>query len=509
MRRSILLVLILAVAGVALLADAVPAQAQPKGELAAALKRLGEELRTVGRIIVSLNHPQAVKLLRQAEQLRDEAIAAIQQREFQVARGKIKLAFSLLRQATKLSLEGPVQRLRNRMEEVIRRAENALVECGNKEAERSLRLARTNQQAAERAFQAQEIIKAVEHGRIAMQFARTALDLCGDEASNVTDDLADARQRFETLKERAREVVESSDAAAARQIYNQALKLAESAREAWRNRNFKLARTLFNQSMLLLLRVLDMGEGAPGMQMAGSGELRLIRLKERIEEVREAVAESRNPAVRVLFERAVDFTREAENALARNRQAQATQKLNVAENMLRRAYDLALGRAEVDLSSKLAGEIERAKRDLEEVRAEAAQSSSADVEVLTNMATFAIQRAEGAHRAGFERVALEGLLAAQRFLSRAEQLLRSPDSGEVPQEALGVRLQQLNEALHEAERRVSESGDRWGAQLLENAREIQRMAQTSYQEGNYQAADAGIQVAFELVRKSLSNIIEE
>lgn len=481
------------------------ASAQSRGDLVAALNRLSHEIEVVGKIVSSFDNRQAQNLLEQAQRLKEEAATALENREFVVAEAKIKLAFGLLEQAAKVTLDGPARRLRNRLEDLMRRADDAVADCGNKEVERLLRLAKSNQEACEKAFAAREIIKAVEHCRVAIDFAQNTLDLCKSSGKGSFDKISEERQRFENLRERAREAVESSGNKRARQVFDQALKLANSAEDALRKRNIELARSLYNQSMLLLLRAMDMA-GAQSPAVDGQIQTGLNHLRSVIDHARDRITGSGNTRANVLFERAVRFENEALMAAQEKRRYEALWKVELAQDMVEKADRLAQGRGGSEYGHKVTEEIEQTREDIINIQQQGTLYASKDVDVLVRMAQMATNRAERAQSSGFTRLALESVLAAQKFLAKAEQVLSSQESENLEEAVVRVKLQQLNQALDEADQTALESGKKLNLQLVNSAREIRQMAVESFENGQYQAADTGIQVAFELIRKSLKRI---
>jgi tetratricopeptide (TPR) repeat protein len=480
---------------------------QTRRELITALERLNRDIERVKELVLSFNNDRAIEFVKKAQKLRDEAVSALQKREIVVAAAKIKLANSLLEQAVRITLEGPIHRLRSRLEELMRQADNLVLGSHHKEAERILREAKANQEAAKKAFARKKINQAVEHYRVAIALTQRAMKLVKKSVVSVKDRFLEQRQKFELLLIRAREVVEKSHNRRAKQIFDQARKLASSAEEAFRNRNFELARKLYNQSVLLLLRAMDLASGeAPAV--ADRANIAFDRLTNLIEDSREVIANSKRPRAQKLFERAIRVKREAELAVKEGRRYEALWKVELAENLIQQAHRIAGGRITSRFSTKISQEIENTKNDIAEFQRVVAKDAPKDVIVLLNMAKFVINRAERAYAAGFNRLALENVLAAQRFLTKAERIVRYQEPSTLSKERIALRLNQLNEAIDEAEKKVVEDNQKWNRQLIKSAKDIRRIAVESFQAGNYQASDEAIQVAFEILRKSLKKLPE-
>ncbi|MFQ5822426.1 MAG: hypothetical protein ACE5JB_00030 [bacterium] len=478
---------------------------QTRNDLVKALERLDHDLERVNELVLSFRNRRALELVNEAQVLRNQAVAAFKNHEPAVAGAKIKMAFFKLEQAVKITLDGPVKRLRIRLEELMRQADHVVLGSHHKEAERILREAKSNREAAEKALTAGNINKAVEHYRMAITLTKRSLDLVHRSIDSIKERINEEKRRYEILRERVQEVVERSDDPRVKHIFEQAIKLALSAEEMFRNGDFELAKKFVNQSILLLLRAMDLATGESPVAV-NQAEVSLLRLRDLIEESREVINTSAKPKAKLLFQRASRFEREAELAVNEGRSHEALWKIDLAENMIRRARRLVERRGGPRFATKIFKEIENTKNDIAEVRSKLPLDSPRDAEVLINMSQFAIDRAERASAAGFGRLALEAVLASQRFLTKAERILNAQETSPISKEKIKVRLRQLNAAIEESERKVAEFDQEWTRRLLDGAKDIRQIAEKSFKNGNYRAADEGIQVAFELIRKSVKNV---
>lgn len=480
---------------------------QTRNDLINALEQLNRDLERVRELVVSFDNLRAKQLVDSAEKLRNEAVSSIEHHEFLVAAAKIKMANSLLEQAVKITLDEPVHRLYRRLEELMRQADHIVLGSHHKEAERILREAKTNQEAAKKASAVKNFKRAVEHLRVAITLTERSIKLVQRSVDSIREKFLKQKRRFESLRTRAQEIVEQSHDRRSKQIFHQAMKLASSAEEAFRNRNFELAQKFYNQSVLLLLRSMDIASGE-SPTVVDRSKIALNRLTHLIEDSRETIAKSNRPRAQKLSERAMRFKREAELALTEGRSHEALWKMDLAENMIQKALRIAKGRPASHFTNKISQEIENTKKDITEFRKGMIQGSPRDVDVLINMSKFAISRAERAYTAGFKRLALENVLASQRFLAKAERIVKYQQQPTLSKDVIAVRLNQLNEAIGEAEKKVGQSNHDWNRRLIESAKEIRKIAVESFQNENYRAADEAVQVAFEIIRKSLKKLPE-
>lgn len=478
---------------------------QTRDDFTRVLQKLDDAIHRVRQLTTSFNHTRALELVERAQRLRNEAVTAAKNGHLAEAKAKFDLAFALLEQAAKLTLSGPIHRLRNQLEELLRQADDVVPRSRNKEAQRILNEAKKNRAAGEEAVASLRIQKATEHYRVGITLAERSITLVQHSPGLTLDRILQEKRKFENLMERAREVVEHGSNDRAPQIFHQAINLAHSAEEAFRNGNIELAKRFYNQSVLLLLRAMDLASGESGATV-NQAEAGLFRLRDHIGDVRDAITQSASPRASRLFERATRFANEAQSALHEDKSYEALWKIELAENMLKRAARLARNGNQPQLSRKISREIQNTAHEIAAVQSRVTPDSPKDAAVLLKMARLAVKRAEQAETSGMRRVALEATLAAQRFLTRAERVLDAKESGDYSGEQLRVRFNQLDAAIAESEERIVNSGQSWNLQLLQSAKDIRQMSYESYQNGNYTAANEGIQVSFELLRKSLKNV---
>ncbi len=441
-------------------------------------------------------------MIDKAQMLRDEAVSILQQdrlqpRDVAEARAKVNQAFALIKQAVRIVLDGPLRRLRNRLEELMRQVEHLVLGGGCKAGERLLREAKQIQRECENAFAAKDFAKAAELCDGAMTVAKQALQLC--------QKIIEEKRRFENLRDRARDAVERSGNQRAKEVYHKALNLAGSAEEALRNGDTQLAKRLYNQSLMLLVRAMDMAN-VDSPQVIDQTDVARSRLKELMAQARECLRESNQPRARLLFERARRLATEAELAGKEGRHHEALWKVELAEKMLRRVCQMSGDGDGRRISNRISHEIVNAKTDIAEARSKLAGDAPKDAEMLINMAEFAIDRAERALNARRDRFALAAVLASQRFLTHVERVLQTQDKSDVTKEIVQLQLQRLDEAIAESENRIQLASEDWNRHFLNGAKEIRQFVVESIQKGNYRAAHEGIQVAFDLVRKSLKSV---
>jgi hypothetical protein len=462
-----------------ILFSAFSAFAQTRAQVANHLQQLERRLENVRQLVTAFDNRRAQDLVNKAQMLRDEIVAEADNRDLVAIDAKIRVAYAYLEQAVKITLSGPIARLRSQLEERMQRADHVVSGSRNKEAERLLKAAKTTRDAAEQALNAQQANKAVEQYRVALKLLDRALALVATgPAQNVTDlnndFMSELRRKYENLKERAAELGERNGDPRIRQIYDQATKLALSAESAFREGNYDVARKYYNESTMLLLRVVDLSATDVSNQ-SRQLDNKLLALRELLDQVRNDLSAANKEAL---------------------------WKIQLCENLLHRtvaAADVDGNRAQ--LSDRLSEQVRQTHQEISEIRKKVTPTSPRDAEILIRMSEKALRKAEQALASGLSRVALEAVLTSQRLLTRAEGIITAKEAVSLKSEALAMRFAQLDAAISEAENNL-DAKLQWQRDLLDSAKDIRNLAYDSYQSGNLRAAHEAVSVAFELVRKT-------
>ncbi len=478
---------------------------QTSNQLMGDIERLNSQLVDAKKLAFAFKNERAQQLLVQAEQLRNTAVKALNNKNVLVAKRNIDHAVVKVKEAVNVVIDGPVKRLRSRLEQLLRKADQEVLGRHHKEAERVLRQAKKNRDAAVQAFFNQKYLKSLEHYRVAENLAKRALDLVKSSNNPTLDKILEEKQRFEILRDRARKLVNKSANTSTKQIFDQAIKLYQSAEKAVKNSNLQLAKKFYNQSILLLLRAMDIAKDE-SPEAINQVEVALFRLRELIDNSKEIIQKANFPRAKPPFERAKRFAREAEVAARNGNNQVALRKIDLAEKMINRARSISRNRAAPDVSNRIFQEIENAKSDISETEMKLTADSPQDASVLINMAKSTISRAEQSANAGFTRFALEEILAAQRFLTKAESILTERETSTISRERIQQKLNQLDVVISQSESKIALSNQEWNKRLFQGTKDVRKFVVDSIQKGNYRAAEEGIKVAFELINKSLKDI---
>ncbi len=469
------------------------------------IQRLNADIERVRELAVSFKSEKALELVMRAERERNSAVALAREGKFVQANARIGVANRLLEQAAKLLLGRPLRQMRSQVRELLRRADDTVPRSQNKQALRILNKAKQNRDAAERNVAEMKVERAVEHFRVAKTLAEQAIQMASQSPVNAVDKIRDEKRKFEALKERARDAVDRSQNPQALRIFQQAVEISHKAEDALKSGHFETAKRLLNQSVLLLLRALDLASDNQDDLMTRA-ERALSNLQNLLNTADEAMSQNPGSGAQRLVQRAKRLEREANLALQNGSPNTALWKVDLAGRLLQRVRRLMRGGSGQRFDGRVAQELESGQADLAELESRLGPDAPRDAMVLLRMARFALDKAEQASRAGINRAALEGVLAAQRFMSKAERIATKNEAGGLASAQIEIRLHQLDAAISDVESRMSDVAPQWSVRLIESAKEIRQLAFDSFNSGNLNAANEAVQVSFELLRKSSKNI---
>jgi len=478
------------------------AQEPTRQDLTRMLARLDQKLLEVSELVAAFSNPGAAQLLQRAQQLREQAASRIANNMPRLAALDLQAASQLAEQAVKVALEAPLQRLRSQLEELLRRAENEVIGSGQRDAEQFLQQAKKAQAGAEEALKAMTYRRAIDFYRLAINLAQRSLDLAHGRGANTGASAADSeRDQFETLAVRAREAVEGSQNASARNIYDQAIKQGRSADNSMRSGHPAMALQLYHGAIRLLLRAIDLANsGTAGAATRLEGDLAL--LEDLISSAERQLESRRDPRGALLITRARILVNEARQALDRKNEGEAEWRLTLARNFVSKALRTDQpGLAAFEL--RLDDEISQLKEDIRDLEQRAREQGNSDAGDVVSFAQAACTRAERAANTGKPRLALQAVLAAQRFLSNAEALLSRAATPAVGRQEVAQKLDRLDAFVQEAAPTVNASQDEVSIDLLQQVVEIRDRAREAFNRGRMQVANESAGVATEMLRSAV------
>ena len=478
-RHKILLLLALLVAETGL--TPLPAFAQHPRDVSGLLRRLDKELQTAEKALAVVPNPALKAELEQARRLRAEAAAAFQQKQYRVADAKAKQALRLLDEIRAKLLRGPVQKLVQRYQDLLRQAELLVPGSGDKEAERLLNDAKKSARQAKALASRGLFEKSAARYREAIFLLQTCLKKV-KKGTRVQDHVKAARQRLQTLRDRVRSAPQKwSQDPRAQTLVQQAQEEALRGEKAEGAGRWRAALEHYNRATRLLYRLLD--------QAGPPAERTLQELDQLMRSRRDAVPRDR--AGRLLWQRIERLRNDAWQALQGGRPALATKKALLARRLLEstRSTGGMQGQAR---TSTVRRELERYRAAVQRLRRQVAENDHTGRQLLREAARQG-RLAQRLLEKGRPRLASQHLLVGYRLLEVARSSA-PPDQGTATE--LQRKITQLKSRLQGS---VKFRGDkpftRTAAHLLEQASK-------ALEGGNLQAAARLVAAAESLLEAS-------
>jgi len=515
-RRNQRLAVILWLLWMLVFATAFPASAQSdatEARVKAGLLELREAIIKAKEILARVDHRAAQDLLNKAEALAKEAETKytlaqtmndnrLKELLLKEALGHIALGKVYVEQAVKLALDFPLNRLRNTFQELMRRAEQVVLNSNHSEAKRLVFQARKTQLEAERAAM-RDPRRAVELYQVAIALVEKAINLVeGRKPSDTNPGINRERERYENLKKRALEAIDASKNNAAQLVFEQAEKQARTAEDSFRKGEVAVAQQLYNGATRLLLRAIDLAMVGRKGQDYGRNEVML--LQDLIQTAEQETRDNADPRAALLLERARALLREAEAAIERQQPLETKWRLELARNFIDKAMrktDRGALKAE-NLAQRYNEALLELARDLEELNARARETNKPEAAQLLELATNALTAAENAGRQNRPVMGFQLIRMAQHLLLRAETMLRDTavtTAANMPaREAVLQRLTQVENALPE----ISNSSDAESCETVRTqALEMLKRSRTALERGQLRLALIIAEVANDMIEK--------
>ncbi len=506
-RIPYILSLILLLAGFAVSVPVPELQAQQQGGTMSPrminrdLRVLKQRITAASELLRQFPNEQAKRFLEEADKLYKRAVQLARENRLTQAKGVIDQATALINKALGLALQNPVRRLVSQLDELMRRAENIRPGMRSTDIERLLQRARRNRQDAERAAHRGDFVQAMEYYRVAISLAQKALDY-GGMTSAQSVDYSSEKARFQTMAERARAAIEASKNKAAHAIYEQAMRQAHLAETSLNSGNRAMALSHYNSAIKLMLRAFDLAsKNSPADINSLRAEYETIQSM--IQTARERQSTQSDPRLRTMLTRAEQSLARARTAVENGRPESARLHLNLARGFLNTLFrDRGAGPAS---RQRIDQELRNLKIDIELASDVLQGAQNAQAGDLVRMADRFRQQAENDIEQGRQRIALQKILVAQRFLSQAERSRRG-DASRRNRLTAENQVRRLEQLLAEAtDLMAGQQATPFMREMLLNAEKMRRQARDMLARGRYALAYELADVGIEFAKKALQN----
>ncbi|MBN2410345.1 hypothetical protein JXQ31_01560 [candidate division KSB1 bacterium] len=471
-----------------LLVNSLPAQSERSD-----FQKLNNRITTAKELLRTFPDPQAKLLVQDAEKQRNEAISLYNSNRKRLAVARIKTALALVNRAIDLLSRVPLERLKEQVDELIRKAEQLSIGENSKEAERLLQQAKQNRNRSVTAFQRRDNWKAMEHLRVAKFYAEKAVSILQGPKGNIQENLNDEKLRYEELLQRAREIVFSCNNDQAHKLLNQALNQFQNIRRALQNGNYQIALNLYYSNTRLLLRAIDLCQGQEySLREQAVEELELFG--DLLASAREQPTLNGNRQNTFILQRASRLYQQADDAIKAENFAMAIRHTTMGKAVLSRLWG---GESSQSLPEKTEQELEQLRAEIETIKSNAEILDDKQKGPLLRAAESSAADAERFLARGRVRLALESIFAGNRFLSAIDA--GDKQKSDIDAVRLRENLARLKDAIILLEN--SEQKDESTEPLLQEAGKMLQKAQSALDKNQLELANEYIKLGNDLINK--------
>jgi len=472
------------------------------------LRKLDEKLRYAEEIVTAYGGKAALDYLRQAKEMRTTALNLFHSPMPLRAAAFIKKAFFFLDLAIRTTLAKSGHRMAEQLEELIKQAEQAVVGCNNKEAERLLFQAKKNQERGLHILGQTRIEKGLEHIRLAYFLAEKVLKLCKKRKLDIEDNVLDEKEQFERLLERAQEAVEKTNNPQARDRIEKALNQAEQADKALLKRDFKRALEHYHNATRLLWRGIELAKSTETSSenlIAEKIQKELDLLDAAIEELsgRVSTAED-NQRAQFLYQRSLKLREEAQLAFSAGRLLIAQKKINMAQNAIGRALGFLRQTdfSDSNLESRAETELQLLKDEIDQQKQDDEIKNSSEAMRLLELAEHNLQLAEQTFKAKNYHLGFERIFVARQLVFWTEKTITSAVTASINLELVQSNLNSFDEQFEQQAQTIEASAVQIAITLLRQAQNFREKAEQALKNNQLNLAQAFIETSLQLLQRS-------
>jgi len=438
------------------------------------LQRLNESLSFANELVLAFGNRQARQALQEAKRSMDKAIEQFRQNHLDRSKFLIGQSYDSITFAMNITFKLAGGSLLDRLRDLIRQVEQVVEGCENKEAARLLRKAKKNQQMALRSYRKHMIRETFEYYRLATFLARRALMLCDIKHKNLHDQFLEEKERFQQLLQKAENLCKENRSERAALLIQQARKQALQTHHAYNTKKYKQALEHYYKATRLLLRAIELCESRDFLshdRLERKAQNELTLLNEFIESAQEKLAETRNARAKLLFQRALQLKKEAQQAFNMKRFIISLKKSELARNALGRAHHI-LNSSEPGLEVRVESEIDKLKNDLKNVEELAKNSSNQEATEFIGLSRQFLDKSVQACEKKQYRLALEEVLVANRLLNMTRKLARTSEIETIDRTEIERRLDEFEGLISTTRAEIESSNNKLALNLLKQAQDL-------------------------------------
>lgn len=484
-----------------LLVTNISAQVQPgpsNNIVTQHLSTLKDQLDFLKNVAKQFPDPRLENLIQQAQKHLLDAHQASQKKQYRRASDEAKLTQNIINQALKMIITGPVNRLREKVDEKIRMVEKALRNNFNQHVQKLLQDAKQSRNRASQLTN-RNVQKRVEWLRLAYFQAENALKLISSATGNVNlmSAIHEEKSNYDDLFRRAQNILQQNRINLAQQLFNQAINQYDKAETSASRGNLKQAIDSYRWASRLLLRVIDLsGESEVNWKRQAREELQITR--ESLRSIKQAVETQQNPRIQTLIQQATKVYLDAEHSFSINNFPETVRKAGLSRRVLNRVTQIIErrpGRAGFQFNQ----EYNTVKNLLDQLGQEFNPAENPAAQKMVETATTYLRRSETQHKANRQFLARANLYLATRFSFGLRSLLQLEQASENLQDMAIRRFENFQNRYLQMIGQYGDSTDRRVNIWLKLAEDIYNISIVAKNNGQYRVLFENVRVGQQIL----------
>ncbi len=383
-------------------------------------------------VLITFPTPAARTIIREAEKNLKIARQMADAGRYAMARTYLETAERLIQKALVMILSNPLQLQRDKLDQLLERAESLLAESRNRRANEFLQRALESRSNAERALQTRQYQFALEQFRLATYMANRSIQLSGSGSVQLREKLQNEQTQLEQLFKQAQSAIDRHQNPTAIKFYRLAEKQAKKIDNFIRKNDYQRALENYQQATRLLLRAIDIAADNPQSKQTSIYE-EVAALDELIESMNsniEALSEKDNPRLRFLYQQIRNNQQKTHQALE-NRDFKATLFLaQVTRKLVERALQILNRRKGDNYAQRVESEFQQLDVTIQNLKHQLKQTPSPEADELLKMARRTRNQAEKLYNRNNIPRALASIAIANHIVMQAEDILAGTVSPE-------------------------------------------------------------------------------
>jgi hypothetical protein len=401
-----------------------------------------------------------------------------------------------LDQAAGIVLEKPFGNLKLQLDDLINRAERAVMQINNDEANYLLDQSKRFRRRAYESYNSGNPVKAQEFYRISYFFAKKCIDYTANQNKDAADQLIELETSVQQMMDQGAELLRNqqnsyleSQLSDARKYYEEALEMADRGETDHAIKRLRLIKRLLYR----MYNQVDQS-GAEGNDRIADD---LFSLQGYLESLAENTDLADRPEARNMLDQAQKFYLEAEQAYNDGDLTVSAQKIALSQRIASQLFRFHKKDQNIDPAT-LRIQLDETRQVLQMQEQSVRDSGSSTAEKLWRDAGQILDRAESALTAGRNTSAFQRIQAATRMAVRLQKVLKHSAEPEVQGDMVN-RYMQIKTMIDRM--RQNEDLDQDAGPVLQQIMEFAETGKTYLDRGDTVPADEYLNTAEEQLKQ--------